>query len=249
MRSYNAWRRRRILRRYPVADSTWAKAYRKLPLLAQLTAEEDQRLRELAVLLMHEKSFEGARGFQITEDHCVLIALQAGLPILNLGLDWYAGWISIIVYPTAFLVEREEQDRIGVVHQIRRPLCGESWLRGPVILAWPHVEAAGVIDGHNLVIHEFVHKLDMLDGAANGIPPLHRGMHADSWTRAFSAAFEDLRSQAERGDATVIDAYAAESPAEFFAVVSEVFFEQPQVLRQAYPEVYTQLSAFYRPMV
>jgi hypothetical protein len=100
--------------------------------------------------------------------------------------------------------------------------------------------------GHNVVIHEFAHKLDMLDGAANGLPPLHRNMSVKAWADAFSHAFADFRARTDRAEETLIDPYGAESPGEFFAVLSEVFFERPATIERVYPAVYRQLAGFYR---
>ncbi len=132
-----------------------------------------------------------------------------------------------------------------MVHQGHSVLTGEAWLRGPVILGWHDVASAGEIDGHNVVIHEFAHKLDMLNGAANGFPPLHSGMGVDGWVEAFTAAFQDFQRHCHKLHYHQIDCYAATSPPEFFAVFSEVFFERPVLLANHYPEVYAQLRHYY----
>lgn len=244
--SYKAWRRRRILKRIRIPEDTWREAFSYLTFLRELSNEELERLRELATLFLHEKAIEGAAGLSLTEAMRLTIALQACLPILNLGLDWYAGWTSVIVYPTGFIPDREYTDETGIVHAERHALSGESWLRGPVILSWEDVVPADASDGYNLVIHEFAHKLDMLDGVANGLPPLHRGMSVSAWAEAFSQAYADFRATVDRDEETAIDPYGAEDPGEFFAVLSELFFTSPSVIQQTYPAVYHQLSAFYR---
>lgn len=217
-----------------------------MPLLTGLTAEEKIRLTELAILLLHHKNFEAARGLVITEKMTLIIALQACLPILNLGLACYSGWVSVIVYPAGFSPERLVTDEYGVQHLQRTDLSGESWQRGPVVLAWDAVEHAGIIDGHNLVIHEFAHKLDMQNGEANGFPPLHADMATAAWVEALSAGFEDFQHQCRHGNRLGIDCYAATSPAEFFAVLSEVFFEQPEIINRHYTAIYDQLRQYYR---
>jgi Mlc titration factor MtfA (ptsG expression regulator) len=246
MWSYNRWRRRRILANCRISGQSWQDASARLRLLRGLSVENHARLRELAVLFLHEKTFEGAGGMNVTDSMRLAIGLQACLPILNLGLEWYQGWVSIVIYPGGFVPGHTYADEAGVVHTSHEPLSGESWLAGPVVLSWPSIES-GAQDGYNLVIHEFAHKLDMLNGAANGMPPLHRGMDLKAWTRDFSQAFEDLRGRVARHEAgTPIDPYAAETPAEFFAVLSELFFEAPEVVRECYPAVYGQLRDFYR---
>jgi len=243
---YRNWRDRRIIKRSTITDSEWEKAFASLPLLAGLTKAEKDRLRELAILFMHDKVFEGAHDVVVTEAMALVIALQACLPVLQLGLECYDGWTSVIVYPTGFAPKRVVVDEYGVQHHVQSNLAGESWLRGPVILSWDETEHAGLIDGSNLVIHEFAHKLDMQNGAANGYPPMHVDMKHASWLNAFSAGFEDFKHKCDRGKHMGIDCYGASSPAEFFAVLSEVFFERPAVVQKHYPAIYEQLRQYYR---
>lgn len=243
---YAQWRRRRLLANCRIPAHSWRASMTSLPPLHGLSEEERARLQALSILFLHEKTFEGAGGLAITDAMRLTIALQACLPILNLGLKWYRGWGSVVIYPGGFIPTHAYTDAAGVVHTRRRPLSGESWLRGPVVLSWSDVEA-GRLGQHNLVIHEFAHKLDMLNGAANGMPPLHREMDIKAWTRNFSEAFADLRDRLARDEtATPIDPYAAETPAEFFAVLSELFFQVPEIVFEQYPAVYRQLRNFYR---
>ncbi len=137
-------------------------------------------------------------------------------------------------------------DAAGVVHQTNAVLAGEAWGRGPVILSWADVLKIGQQPGHNVVIHEMAHKLDMLNGDANGFPPLHRRMDRHQWWQVFSSAWDRLQDEKRAGAELPIDPYALESPAEFFAVASEQFFEEPATLRQHLPDVYRQLEQFYR---
>jgi len=240
------WRRQRILKQSPISPEAWAEAMARLPLLQGLSPAEVQRLQELSILLMHEKSFEPARGLVLSREMVLHIALQACLPILNLGLQSYSGWVSIIVYPDAFMPQRHYLDEAGVEHVGYDGLEGEAWQRGPVILGWRDTEHAGELDGHNLVIHEFAHKLDMQNGAANGFPPLHRDMNRAEWVYAFSHAFEQFQQHCHGHHYHGIDCYAATAPAEFFAVFSEVFFERPGLIHGHFPEVYRQLCLYYR---
>lgn len=240
------WYRRRIISRSTITEEEWGDAFNALPLLVGLSNEEQQRLRDLAILFLHDKVFEGAAGLTVTRPMALLIALQACLPILNLGLQSYDGWVSVIVYPAGFAPERETIDEAGVVHRGQSHLSGEAWQRGPVIIAWDDAETAGVIDGHNLVIHEFVHKLDMQNGVANGFPPLHAGMSVKEWVTAFTDGFAHFQHHCEHGRLHGFDCYAATSPAEFFAVFSELFFERPALLRQHYATIYELLCQYYR---
>ena len=240
------WRNRRIIQRSSVTQGQWRLALESLPFLSDLTANDLHRLREKATLFCHRKNFEGAHDLVVTEAMRLNIALQACLPILNLDLEVYDGWASIIIYPASFAPDRVYVDESGIEHHVRRDLSGEAWHRGPVLLAWDDVEYAALDDGSNLVIHEFAHKLDMQNGDANGFPPLHNEMDIETWTEVFSAGFENLRRQCERGVDIDIDCYAASSPAEYFAVLSELFFMRPDVLAQRYPRVYDQLRQYYR---
>jgi len=236
----------RIITRTPVTEAEWSEAFSTLPILSGLTGDERQRLQQLAILFMHYKTFEAAQGLVLNRQMQLSISLQACLPILELGLQSYNGWVAVIVYPASFITRQEMTDSSGVVHQQRANLLGEAWQRGPVIINWQEAKTAAEIDGHNLLIHEFAHKLDMQNGVANGFPPLHAGMKTDDWVGAFSAGFEHFQYHCDNDALYGIDCYAATSPAEFFAVFSEVFFERPGIIRQHYPAIYTQLLAYYR---
>ncbi len=240
------WWIERIVQRSPITDSEWQAAFQGLPLLQRLSEHEKIRLRQLAILFMHYKLLEGAGGLEVTTAMRLIIALQACLPVLNLGLDWYDGWVSVIIYPGAFSKPSLEIDDCGVVHQGRTDLSGESWQRGPVILSWDDSFYSDQHNGRNVVIHEFSHKLDMLNGQANGLPPLHKDMLVQQWAEVFSRAYAEFERQLEQSNPSPINAYAARSPAEFFAVFSEVFFENPALIKKYYFDVYTLMVQFYR---
>jgi Mlc titration factor MtfA (ptsG expression regulator) len=242
------WRRSRVLERSALPDALWSEAFAALPFLACLDAQERARLRALVVLFLDGKSIVGAGGHEVTALQRVIIALQACLLVLNLDLALYDGFENVIVYPGEFRPVREWEDEDGVVHQSDEPLAGEAMPQGPVVLSWPDVAASAdwQTAGMNLVIHEFAHKIDMQKGEADGCPPLPPAMSAKTWKHAFTAAFEDFCARVERDEDTSIDPYAAEHPAEFFAVLSEVFFADPRLLRAEYPKVYAQLALFYR---
>lgn len=248
MNRLRRWWRQRLLRKHRIPLSLWERCLAQSALLQQLGPDQRHHLRELASHFLHQKAVVGVEGFALSDEMRVLIAAQACLLILNLDMDYFSGWHEVIVYPDSFVVDHEEYDESGLVHQTRRELDGEAWGQGPVILAWADARpgAAPHGPGSNVVLHEFAHKLDMLNGAANGMPPLHRDMSRAAWTEAFTAAYEDLCARLDRHQPVAIDPYAAEDPAEFFAVLSETFFEQPRQVAESYPQVYEQLQRFYR---
>ena len=242
--------------------AAWNHATADYQFVRRLTVEENRRLRLIASDFLARKSFIGAAGLEIDELIRIQIAAQACILILELDVDYYDGWREIIVYPGQFAKTHDVMDEFGVVHTTRDPLAGEAWLGGPVVLSHADVahteHAIDRGDGYNVVIHEFAHKLDMLNGEANGYPPLHRGMSKETWKRTFLAAYLAFCKQVDEADALArrdggkaldaipIDPYAAENPAEFFAVISEVFFEMPEAVHDAFPAVYQQLKAFYK---
>jgi MtfA peptidase len=242
------WRRRRTLATAAIPEPLWRQALDALPFLAIYTEEEIRRLRERVVVFLSEKSIVGAADFAVTPLMRVLIAMQACAPALWLDADCYDGWENVVVYPDEFIIAREFEDEAGVVHRHREQLAGESMPGGPVVLSWSDVEAGADWDsaGMNLVIHEFAHKLDMRNGDANGCPPLPAGMRPGDWQRTMNVAYEHFRARVESGEDTAIDPYAAESPAEFFAVLSEVFFAEPALLIYDYADVYDLLRRYYR---
>ena len=214
------WRRRRQADRMTVSTAQWEQVEQSLPFLAWRPAEDRPRLRRLA------------------------IALQACLPVLHIGLDAYADWVGIIVYPGDFVIPRSEVDENGVIHEYDDEVLGEAWEGGPVLLSWFDGDDAPA--GINVVIHEFAHKLDMGNGAVDGYPQLPADMPAAAWAAAFQPAYDDFCRRVDDGEDTALDPYGAEHPSEFFAVMSEAFFETPGLLKHEYPAVYAQLSRYYR---
>jgi MtfA peptidase len=238
------WRERRILKRQPIAQADWQAVLAHSTPVRNLDASDQARLRVLATLLLHDKSLEPVQGLELSPSQRTWLAALACLPILKLGLHWYRGWHSFVIYPDTFVPEREFRDEAGVVHRHHTPLHGEAWQQGPVILAWEAVAHAG--EGHNVVIHEMAHKLDMLNGEANGFPPLPARMNRRAWVRVLGGAFRHLEQRVQEGYPPPLDPYGLENPGEFFAVASETFFEAPRRLRNFSPELYQQLSLFYR---
>jgi hypothetical protein len=239
-----AWRRQRAARAFQVAEPQWQAVEERLPFLAFLPAADRPRLRQLALEFLAEKEMDGAGGFLLTDPVRLSIALQACLPILNLGLDRYRGWVGVVVYPGDFVIPRQVTDEAGVVHTYDDPVLGEAWEGGPVVLSWD--AAAGNPDGINVVIHEFAHKLDMGNGAVDGMPALHPDMQREDWSRTLGADFRDFRAWIDAGNDSWLDPYAAESPSEFFAVAAEAFFETPTWLEEDFPATYEQFRRYFR---
>lgn len=214
-----------------IPDVLWQATLANYPFLAEQSARQLLHLRGLVSEFLAHKEFSGAQGLVVTDAMAVAIAAQACLPVLHLGLDWYDDFVGIVVHPGQMVARRERVDEAGVLHRYSEVLSGEAMDRGPVTLSWQDVASAGAQAGHgyNVVIHEFVHKIDMRDGAADGCPPLpSRAAHA-AWRNVMQPAYDTFREQvtmAERfgGQVPWLDAYGATAPAEFFAVTCEAYF-------------------------
>ena len=226
-----------------VDESVWRWVESDLPFLEFVPADARPRLRALAVELLRGKEFHGAQGLEVDERMMLSIALQASLTILRLGAQAYDGWVGIVVYPGDFVIPRSVVDEAGVVHEYDETVLGEAWEGGPVLLSWLASERDSA--AINVVIHEFAHKLDMANGEADGLPVLPPEMDAAEWSRALQPAFADFVRRVDSGERTAIDPYAASSPAEFYAVLSESFFLMPLRLRAEYPAVYALMSELY----
>jgi Mlc titration factor MtfA (ptsG expression regulator) len=271
--------KQRKLTQYAIPDPLWDSTVTSLPFVARYDAPALAALRELATLFIAEKEFSTAHGLALTDEMVVSVAAQACVPILALGIEWYRGWHGIVLYPGEFVIRRTVEDDAGVVHGVVEEASGEAWEHGPVILSWQDASTPGTAapwrdgkpahavrspdDSYNVVIHEFAHKLDMLDGEADGVPPfsrvLHPGVDTEQWAEGFLDAYERFANACDRQRAStwdhperlppalrVIDPYGSEAPGEFFAVASEAFFLEPGDLRQYWPDVYDALATFYR---
>jgi Mlc titration factor MtfA (ptsG expression regulator) len=244
---FRSIRRNRIVKEKLLPADTWTWLVEDHPILAGLSGAELSSLREMSTVFLHEKVFEGADGLELDQGMREVIAVQACLPILHLGIEWYENWKTIVVVPDVFVEEHTAFDAAGVVHEWDEDQSGESWDEGPVLLSWKDVEASGWGEGYNVIIHEAAHRLDMMDGEVNGCPALHKEMNPDEWRQVFTTAYKDLKRKAGRSKRGLkIDVYAIEDDGEFFAVTSEYFFERPVVLSREYPDVYRLMSAFYK---
>jgi Mlc titration factor MtfA (ptsG expression regulator) len=222
----------------------WQLAEQRLPFLGHLTADERQQLRALTEEFLDTKEFHGAHDLQVDNEIRLNVALQACLLILHLGLESYDDWIGIIIYPGDFVIPRQVMDEAGVVHEYDDAVLGEAWQGGPVLLSW--FAEGEEPDGINVVLHEFAHKLDMRSGSADGMPALPTAAARRAWHSAFEPAYIDFCRRVDSGEEPLLDPYAAGAPAEFFAVMSESFFEVPDLLREEYPGVYDQLRQYFR---
>lgn len=245
-----AYRRKRLLETAFPAE--WRRILReRVPLVRKMPQHLQMQLKKHMQVFIAEKSFLGCGGLQVTEEMRVVIAAQACLLILNRATDYFANVRQILVYPGAFVVNKVSVDAAGVHQEGAEVRLGESWTQGQVVLSWDDaLHGAHVADdGYNVVIHEFAHQLDQENGAARGAPPplLGDATHdAQRWSEVFRAAYAHLQAQARSGEQGLIDHYGAQDPAEFFAVVSEVFFEQPQALAAEYPALYQELQGYYK---
>lgn len=255
----------------------WARLRARHDFLAALSDEESARLWRLCDAFIKDKQINAAGKHVLTDEIVTSIAVQACLPVLELGLQAYPDFAEIIVYPGEFMVEREIVDEAGVVHRVREALAGEAWEGGPVVLSWE--DASGLpgdwhsndadLPAGNVVIHEFAHKLDMSNGAVDGLPrfyrSLHAGLDASNWCAVFDAALADFRMRLddleerlprdldpESDEASAwyaalpLDPYAAEDEGEFFSVCAEAFFVDPHRLAAAYPPLYDLLKCYFR---
>ena len=244
------------LRRRRVAGQSFPASWRKLlrrrvPLVGHLPARLQLQLKKHIQVFLSEKVFIGCAGLHITDEMRVVIAAQACLLVLNRSMDHFQHVRQVLVYPGAFVVNRATTDGAGVLQEHRQALAGESWSQGQVILSWQDTLHGAAVpdDGRNVVIHEFAHQLDQENGAARGAPPPAPGdaqHNAQRWSQVFHAAYADLQDEVCRGHDGLLNHYGAHDPAEFFAVVSEVFFEQPKALTHAYPALYQELCGYYK---
>lgn len=246
VRFYRRWRERRILLT-PLPDDMIACLERYAPFYAGLDLADRQRLREKIKRFLADKTFYGCAELEVTDDMRLIIAAEACLLILNQEGEIYPGLTSILIYPSTFIAKREELSEDGTLAVSSRDLLGESWDSGKVVLAWDAVAkgVADFTDGNNVVLHEFAHQLDSSSGRTNGAPPLVRNSYKN-WARVLSANYEDLKRRSRQSLPTVIDTYGATNPAEFFAVATETFFERPHDLHHRRPELFEELSIYYR---
>lgn len=241
-------RRRDEIRRRPFPADWRAIIARNVPYVALLPDADRAELEGLVQVFLAEKQFEGCGGLQLTDEIRVTIAAQACILLLHRQTDDFSKLVSILVYPFTYVASGERNLGGGLASDDPQARLGESWVSGVVVLVWDSVRAgaADIHDGQNVVLHEFAHQLDQESGASDGAPILPRNSMYVAWARVLGHDFDQLVHDAKDQHKTLIDAYGATNPAEFFAVVTETFFEKPRQLKAKHPELYEQLHQFYQ---
>lgn len=244
--------RRRRLRAAPFPAHWRAILRQRVPRFSTLPYEARRRLEQEVAVFVAEKDFVGCAGQEVDDEVRVTIAAQACMLLLGRPRHHFARLSTILVYPGAFVVEKLRPEPSGVLQETRQALSGESWTHGQVVLSWQDVVegAADPSDGRNVVVHEFAHQLDQEKGYANGAPLLAGRERYRSWSSVMGREYARLQArvgwEAPGSEPPLLSAYGATDPAEFFAVASEVFFERPARMAAEHPELYAELSAYYR---
>ena len=243
-----AWFRNRRAAQVAIEDGAWRSACQDIELTSRLPERTLTQLRGQVGHFLQQKRFSGAAGLSLDGDDHLRIAILACLPVAGLGYEWLRGWSEVIVYPGQFRVRREEHDEeSGIVSESHDWLAGEAWQQGPLILSLDDIrqDLDDPFSGNNLVAHEVAHKLDMLDGHVDGMPPLPDRGRRQRWQSVFQREFDAFRAAVDGEEDTALDPYASESPDEFFAVTSEVYFSAPALLKQFHPAIHEELRQFY----
>jgi MtfA peptidase len=241
-------RRRRRIRVAPFPASWWPLIARTVPLIHRLPPVDREELGGHTQVLLAEKHFEGAGGLVITDEVRVTIAAQAAFLLLHRATDYFPRLVSIIVYPASYVAPHREQDEAGIVTEGVESRAGESWSRGAIVLSWDDVQEIAV-PGHgarNVVLHEFAHQLDVENGPSDGVPLMGDIGLREDWGRVMKREYERLEWDLARGREPSLDPYAATNPAEFFAVATEAFFEEPRAMAEYGPHLYDVLQRYYR---
>lgn len=250
-RALRDWRERRAVQRHAIPDALWQLTLLRYPFLSQRSDADLSELRRLCSLFLARKEFHGVNGFEVTDEVAVAVAAQACLPALRLGLDWYDGFVGIVMHEGEVVAQRRYEDEDGVVHEYDEELAGEAMEGGPLMLSWHAIAVSNdpaqfsVDEVFNVVIHEFAHVMDMRDGLADGVPPLDSA-ERERWVAVIDAEWEKFCARVDAGEPTLIDPYGAEAVEEFFAVAVEAFFVAPAALRAEEPAMYRLLAGFFK---
>ncbi|MFN4115102.1 MAG: zinc-dependent peptidase [Inhella sp.] len=243
--NWRRWRERRLIERHAIPDTLWSATLARYPFLPH-----HRRLREMSSLFLAHKEFHAAGGLQLTDAMAVAVAAQACLPVLELGLGLYQATTTIVLHPAEVVAPRRDRDEGGLVHEWTQELAGEAMDGGPLMLAWSAVEAAALLPDDapvfNVVIHEFVHLIDMANGDADGLPPLPSAAEGKRWIEELTLAWDRFADRVAHREPSCIDPYGTAQLDEFFAVAAEAFFVQPARLKKEDPRLFAQLAGFFR---
>jgi MtfA peptidase len=251
LRALRSWREDRAVRRHAIPDTLWQLTLLRYPFLASRSADDLAELRRLSSLFLASKEFHGVDGFEVTDEVAVAVAAQACLPVLQLGLSWYDGFVGIVMHAGEVVAQRTSVDDDGVVHEYDEELAGEAMEGGPLMLAWQAIAVSddpaefGADAVFNVVVHEFAHVIDMRDGLADGVPPMGAA-ERERWIAVIDAEWENFCARIDAGEDTLIDPYGGEAVEEFFAVAVEAFFVAPAAMRSEEPAMYELLAGFFK---
>ncbi len=247
MRIFKKWRRNKIASR-PFPKDWLAIIENNVPLYNRLSQPDKQELQRHILIFIAEKHFEGCAGLKITDEIKLTIAAFACILLLHRQTDYYPGLHSILVYPNAYVANRTEHLAAGVVAEGPEVRLGESWHRGSVVLSWDDVQSSAADAGspHNVVLHEFAHQIDSTFAQGDDTPVLHRSSAYRAWARILQREYQQFRDDVEDNRYTALDKYGATNPAEFFAVATEFFFQQPELLKNHHPDLYNELKLFFQ---
>jgi len=246
VRRYRQYRKTRDLLVTPLYENEWDIIINKVPLCDKMPTELRPALEGKINVFLDQVEFIGCNGQEITEAMQLSIAAQASLMVVNTDM-WYDTLQTVLVYPHSFKSQQTVRNGyVETTETINR--IGESWARGPVILSWAHSKQGAIndVDGNNVVLHEFAHQLDALSSYTDCAPILHKDHDFDDWERVFTKAYNSLVRDSDAGRPSFLDQYGATAPAELFAVAVEAFFEKPRQMRDHEPDIYDQLSQFFR---
>lgn len=231
----------------PLPETWLSIVVRHTPYYRMLPPKDQAELHGLIQVFLAEKRFEGLGGLEINDVMRLTIAAHASILLLRRRTDFYPLLVSILVYPGTYVAPVQRHEPGGLVSEGMEPLAGQTWDKGSLVLSWTDVlrGAADMADGHNVVFHEFAHQLDDEAGVADGAPLLPDSSMYANWARVCRREYRALVRDLERDRPTLLDSYAATSPAEFFAVATEFFFEMPVQLRERHPELYRLFKSYY----
>ena len=244
----SAWREQRALARRAIPDDLWRLTLARLPFIARLDEADQAELRRLCSLFLDSKEFHGVGGLEVTDDMALVVAAQACLPVLRLGLGFYDGFVTIVMHPAGVVAQRSVVDEDGIVHEYEDELSGEAMENGPLMLAWSDVQdGTELMDGvFNVVIHEFVHVIDACSGTIDGVPPLPDRAAREHWIEVIDGEYQQFCQDVDDGYETVVDPYGAEAVEEYFAVAVEAFFIEPVAFRDESPAMYELLAGYFK---